>query len=73
MYARENEGNVLDTHKLTATSVPSGWTVTFAVDRQVDFGTANNSQLVLVTITTPTTAKTTDTTVTIKATSTNTR
>ena len=68
----ENKGNVLDTYKLTATSVPSGWTVTFSQSTvRVDFGASNNSQLVLVTITTPTTAKTTDTTVTIKATSTN--
>ena len=68
----ENKGNVLDTYKLTATSVPSGWTVAFSESTvSVDFGTASNSQLAQVIITTPTTAKTTDTTVTIKATSTN--
>jgi asparagine N-glycosylation enzyme membrane subunit Stt3 len=68
----ENKGNVLDTYKLSATSVPSGWTVTFSQSTvRVDFGATNNSQLVLVTITTPITAKTTDTTVTIKATSSN--
>ncbi len=67
----ENKGNVIDTYKLSASSVPSGWTVTFSQSTvTVDFGTSNNSQLVLVTITTPTTAKTTDTTVVIKATST---
>ena len=67
----ENEGNTLDTYKLTATSVPSGWTVTFSQSTvTLDFG-ASNSQLLQVTITTPSTAKTTDTTVVIEATSTN--
>jgi len=68
----ENKGNIIDTYKLSTTSVPSGWTVTFSHSSvTVDFGTSNNSQLVLVTITTPSTAKATDTTVTIKATSSN--
>jgi hypothetical protein len=68
----ENKGNVQDTYRLSSTSVPSGWTVTFSQSTvRVDFGATNNSQLVLVTITTPTTAKTTDSTVVIKATSTN--
>ena len=68
----ENKGNVIDTYKLTTTSVPTGWTVKFSQSSvTVDFGASNNAQLVLVTITTPSTAKTTDTTVTIKATSSN--
>ena len=68
----ENKGNVIDTYKLTATSVPSGWTVAFSLSTvTVDFGTASNSQLVQVIITTSSAAKVTDTTVTIKATSTN--
>jgi asparagine N-glycosylation enzyme membrane subunit Stt3 len=68
----ENKGNVIDTYKLSTTSVPSGWTVTFSKSSvTVDFGASDNSQLVLVTITTPSTAKTTDTTVTVKATSSN--
>jgi uncharacterized repeat protein (TIGR01451 family) len=68
----ENKGNVIDTYKLSTTSVPSGWVVTFSQSSvTVDFGTSNNAQLVLVTITTPSTAKATDTTVTIKATSSN--
>jgi hypothetical protein len=68
----ENQGNVIDTYKLTTTSVPPGWTVTFSQSSvTVDFGATVNSQLVLVTITTPSSAKSTDTTVTVKATSSN--
>jgi asparagine N-glycosylation enzyme membrane subunit Stt3 len=67
----ENKGNVMDTYKLSTNSVPSGWTVTFSQSTvTVDFGASNNTQLVLVTITTPSTAKTSDTSVTVKATST---
>ncbi len=68
----ENNGDVEDTYKLSTYSKPSGWSVTFSQSNiTVDCGSTDNSQLVLVTITTPSSAKTTDSTVTIEATSTN--
>ncbi|MDD1746667.1 MAG: hypothetical protein LUQ16_02785, partial [Methanomassiliicoccales archaeon] len=62
-----NKGNAADTYTLSYQGAPSGWTVTFSQNPvSVDFGTSN-SQLVTVTIQTPTSAKVVHTSITVKA------
>ncbi len=62
-----NKGNAADTYTLSYQGAPSGWTVSFSQNPvSVDFGTSN-SQLVTVTIKTPTSAKVVHTSITVKA------
>jgi hypothetical protein len=66
-----NTGNVPDTFALTASGATSGWTMTFSQTRvNLGFGSAN-SQLVTVTITSPTNAKVNHQTLSARATSLN--
>jgi asparagine N-glycosylation enzyme membrane subunit Stt3 len=62
-----NKGNAEDSYTLSAQGAASGWTVSFSQNPvSVGFG-LSNSQLVTVTITTPTNAKVSHPSITIKA------